>query len=565
MKKFIVNDASTDVQLHPENLKLFIKKDEKDSFLRLSLPIIITFWFPFMASFSSLRPNHGNEGNMGVFSRNVTNMSSYPYLEYQGLNHTERVILEFNISKIYNNSKKYKHELEEPEDNPIQETSPEEELFWKILGYSTFVCERQLQDIYLENKQEEVQTGGAHLVPSGLTNITHRLESDGTKYNYAAASKGAKVVAHDKEAKGASSILEEDHDMYLRNPCSVANKFVVVELAEETLVDAIKIANFEHHSSNFKQFELSGSLVFPTETWYELGTFVAENVKHSQYFKLPEPKWVRYIMLRLVTHYGSEFYCTLSVFEVYGVDAIEKMLEDLIMASGESTDKKLSNPNQTVFSEYSGFKKISGEFDRKIEGNDDASKKPVMVTKVPETVTKGNGRIHGDAVLKILMQKVRLLEDTISMLEDNINELNKLQGDVFLQLKKEIVKYSGLVEQTRLEIKDLGPWKETMEMEFTDLEPWKASVSFRLESIVKENIMLRQDIEKIGKDEERLDKTEYCLLSVSFCVTVVVAIKILWDITSNASVDSKKSKRVWRRLLVFTSGIFMAAITLTFF
>ncbi|KAD4178428.1 hypothetical protein E3N88_27019 [Mikania micrantha] len=508
MKKFIVNDASTDVQLHPENLKLFIKKGEKDSFLRLSLPIIITFWFPFMVSFSASRPNHGNEGNMGVFSRNVTNMSSYPYLENQGLNHTERVILGFNISKIYSSSNKYKHELEEPEDNPIQETSPEEELFWKILGCSTFVCERQLQDIYLENKQEEVQTGGAHLVPSGLINITHRLESDGTKYNYAAASKGAKVVAHDKEAKGASSILDEDHDMYLRNPCSVANKFVVIELAEETLVDAIRIANFEHHSSNFKQFELSGSLVFPTETWYELGTFVADNVKHSQYFKLPEPKWVRYIMLRLVTHYGSEFYCTLSVFEAYGVDAIEKMLEDLIMASGESTDRKLSNPNQTVFSEYNGFKKISGEFDRKIEGNDDASKKPVMVTKVPETVTKGNGRIHGDAVLKILMQK---------------------------------------------------------EMEFTDLEPWKASVSFRLESIVKENIMLRQDIEKIGKDEERLDKTEYCLLSVSFCVTVVVAIKILWDITSNASVDSKKSKRVWRRLLVFTSGIFMAAITLTFF
>ncbi|KAI3804487.1 hypothetical protein L1987_26063 [Smallanthus sonchifolius] len=319
---------------------------------------------------------------------------------------------------------------------------------------------------------------------NGLVNITHRLEPDGTKYNYAAASKGAKVVAHDKEAKGASNILGEDHDMYLRNPCSVADKFVVIELAEETLVDAITIANFEHHSSNFKQFELSGSLVFPTESWFDLGTFVAENVKHRQYFKLPEPKWARYVKLRLVTHYGSEFYCTLSLFEAYGVDAIEKMLEDLIMASGE-----LSNRNQTVV----------------LENN-----------------------------------------DSLTLLEDNINELNKIQGEVFPRFDNKIVKYSGLVEQTRLEIKEFWPWKETMEKEFTDLEPWKASVSFRLESVVKENIMLRQDIEKIASDEERLDKAEHALLCTSLSVTIVVAFKILWDLFSNPSVDSPHRKvRRW--------------------
>ncbi|KAI3756355.1 hypothetical protein L1987_56175 [Smallanthus sonchifolius] len=450
------------------DVELFIKKDEKDSFLKLSLPLIITFWFPFMISFSTFRPNHGN---VAVFNNNIT---SVPYLKDQGLNHADTVLVELNISTVYNDS------LQQTEDNPLQQTSPVEESFWKVLGYSTFVCDRHFKNIYIKNNTEEVQTGRARFTyldldeeDNGLVNITQRVEPDGSKYNYAAASKGAKVVAHDKEAKGASNILGEDHDMYLRNPCSVADKFVVIELAEaETLVDAITIANFEHHSSNFKQFELSGSLVFPTESWFELGTFVAENVKHRQYFKLPEPKWARYIKLRLVTHYGSEFYCTLSVFEAYGVDAIEKMLEDLIMASGE-----LSNRNQTVVLENNG-----DEFDRKIEG---------IVMKVPESVTKGNGRIHGDAVLKILMQKVRLLEDSLTLLEDDINELNKIQREVFPRFDNEIVKYSGVVEQTRLEIKEFWPWKETMEKEFTDLEPWKASVSFRLESAVKENIKLR--------------------------------------------------------------------------
>ncbi|KAE9596515.1 putative Galactose-binding domain, SUN domain-containing protein [Lupinus albus] len=124
-------------------------------------------------------------------------------------------------------------------------------------------------------------------------NITHRLEPDGSVYNYASESKGAKVVAHNKEAKGAKNILGKDHDKYLRNPCSVGGKFVVIELAEETLVDSVKIANFEHYSSNFKEFELAGSLSYPTEAWTTLGNFIAANVKHAQIFKLSEPKWVR--------------------------------------------------------------------------------------------------------------------------------------------------------------------------------------------------------------------------------------------------------------------------------
>ncbi|XP_024996679.1 SUN domain-containing protein 5-like [Cynara cardunculus var. scolymus] len=535
---------------------------------------------------------------VGGFSKNFTNTTSYPYLEDQGRNHADRVLLEFNISRVYNDSISYEHSFDETEGSPLQESSEGDELVWKVLGYSAFVCERQIQDIYLEKKQE-LQNGRTHFQyldldefrnitrqdnglngsPSGLVNITHRLEPDGTEYNYAAASKGAKVVAHDKEAKGASNILGEDHDMYLRNPCSVPEKFVVIELAEETLVDAITIANFEHHSSNFKQFELLGSLVFPTETWYDLGTFVAENVKHSQYFKLPEPRWARYVMLRLISHYGSEFYCTLSVFEAYGVDAIEKMLEDLFLASEESANRKSLTPNPTSLSETTCFRRTDDEFknvvkDEKIEGfddgkkmKDDAQKKPLMTTKVPETVAKGNGRIHSDAVLKILMQKVRFLENNLSLMEDYIKELNTRQEEFLPHLDQEILKYSAVVEETRSEIDNLLPWKETMEKEIAELESWKASVSFLLESLVKENVMLRQDFEKITSDEESLDMADQALLSATLVFTILAALKILSDQFSNFSGDSgyRKVRRRgggWK-LLVFTCVI-TAVITLTF-
>lgn len=112
--------------------------------------------------------------------------------------------------------------------------------------------------------------------------ITHRLETGGEEHNYASSSKGAKVLSFNKEAKGASNILGKDKDKYLRNPCSAEEKYVIIELSEETLVDTIQIANFEHHSSNLKDFELLGSSVYPTDKWVSLGNFTAGNVKHAQ-------------------------------------------------------------------------------------------------------------------------------------------------------------------------------------------------------------------------------------------------------------------------------------------
>ena len=161
-------------------------------------------------------------------------------------------------------------------------------------------------------------------------NVIHRVEPGGAEYNYASASKEAKVLASNKESKGALNILGKDKDKYLRNPCSAEEKFFVIKLSEETLVVTIEIANSEHYSSNPKEIELLGSLVFPTDDWVKLTNFTAANVKHAQKFALDEPKWVRYLKLNLLSHYSTEFYCTLSVVEVYGVDAVERMLEDLI-------------------------------------------------------------------------------------------------------------------------------------------------------------------------------------------------------------------------------------------
>lgn len=278
--------------------------------------------------------------------------------------------------------------------------------------------------------------------------VIHRVEPGGAEHNYASASKGAKVLAFNKEAKGASNILGRDKDKYLRNPCSAEEKFAIIELSEETLVDTIEIANFEHHSSNLKDFELLGSLVYPTDEWVKLGNFTASNVKHAQRFVLQEPKWARYLKLNLLSHYGSEFYCTLSFVEVYGVDAVERMLEDLISAQ----DKKVYVPE-----EVTGDQKEIPTQPEPTEGvNPDQD---IIETRVPDPVEEMRypqvGRMPGDTVLKILMQKVRSLDLNLSVLERYLEELISSYGNIFKEINKVIGDKDIILEKIREDARNL--------------------------------------------------------------------------------------------------------------
>lgn len=608
MKKLVdIAHMKMNPTIHKNSVKHTIyQNDKKNSFCELSLSLFFSFWCVVFLFYTKFGLTRGNEGGLNAYNQSITNSSvcnekllcncAVPITEIANNNQTSGVFMELNVSVTFNDSTSYNNypNLE----YSVRESSRLEEVLSLVLGHDSSVCQVRPQEDYMKTEKEQQQNGRIPLTypnldefkhissqekgastPSQLVNITHRLESDGTPYNYASASKGAKVVAHNKEAKGASNVLGKDHDKYLRNPCSVGGKFFIIELADETLVDAVKIANFEHYSSKFKDFELSGSLVYPTETWNSLGTFVAANVKHAQCFKLPEPKWVRYLKVDLLSHYGSEFYCTLSVVEVYGVDAIEHMLEDLITTSGESSTVRSPKPNSTampvILPEQGPSNReaddvahnLSDAVNKGIENppkrhklNTDPKKQ--TTSSMPDPLVKGrqqpNGRLHADAALKILLQRVRSLELNLSVLEEYIKELNKRQADVLPELDKEVVKFTALLEKSRLEIKNLLEWKKMMEEKNADLETWKDFVSSRMDLLVRENSMLRLDVEKVVNDQANLEKKELMVLTVSFsftCISILkmISVKFLKFFGSCEPDTVFQSSRGWTLVLISSS------------
>src|SRR5271170_7903736 len=147
------------------------------------------------------------------------------------------------------------------------------------------------------------------------------------RFNYASFDCAAAVLKSNPEAKGSSSILDENRDRYMLNKCGANNKFVIVEMCEDILVDTIVLANFEFFSSTFKEFRISVTDRYPTNErgWKSLGTFMANNTRAIQVFAVENPLiWARYVRIDFISHYGSEFYCPLTLLRIHGTTMMEE-------------------------------------------------------------------------------------------------------------------------------------------------------------------------------------------------------------------------------------------------
>lgn len=147
------------------------------------------------------------------------------------------------------------------------------------------------------------------------------------RFNYASFDCAAAVLKSNPEAKGSSSILDENRDRYMLNKCGASSKFVIVEMCEDILVDTVVLANFEFFSSTFKEFRISVTDRYPTNErgWKSLGTFVGNNTRSIQVFAVENPLiWARYIRIEFISHYGSEFYCPLTLLRIHGTTMMEE-------------------------------------------------------------------------------------------------------------------------------------------------------------------------------------------------------------------------------------------------
>ncbi|MEE6496094.1 hypothetical protein FKM82_002228 [Ascaphus truei] len=161
----------------------------------------------------------------------------------------------------------------------------------------------------------------------------HSVKVQKNRNNYASVECGAKILSANPEAKSTSAILIENMDLYMLNPCSTKIWFVI-ELCEPIQVKQLDIANYELFSSTPKDFLVSISDRYPTNKWVKLGTFHARDERTVQSFPLDEQMYakyvkmfIKYIKVELISHFGSEHFCPLSLIRVFGTSMVEEYEE----------------------------------------------------------------------------------------------------------------------------------------------------------------------------------------------------------------------------------------------
>nr|XP_056700556.1 SUN domain-containing ossification factor [Euleptes europaea] len=178
---------------------------------------------------------------------------------------------------------------------------------------------------------EKEKSQAMHPSSNGGQHPTKKVQKN--RNNYASVECGAKILAANPEAKSTSAILMENMDLYMLNPCSTKIWFVV-ELCEPIQVKQLDIANHELFSSTPKDFLVSISDRYPTNKWVKLGTFHARDERNVQSFPLDEQMYakyvkmfIKYIKVELVSHFGSEHFCPLSLIRVFGTSMVEEYEE----------------------------------------------------------------------------------------------------------------------------------------------------------------------------------------------------------------------------------------------
>ena len=156
--------------------------------------------------------------------------------------------------------------------------------------------------------------------------------------NYASFDCAATMLKTNAESEGSNSVLVENRDSYMLNICSAKNKFFIVELCDDILIDTVVLANFEFFSSMFRTFKISVSDRYPvkSDNWRDLGTHEAKNSREVQAFLIENPLiWARYLRIEFLTHFGNEYYCPVSLLRVHGTTMMEEFNHDLKRTSAE--------------------------------------------------------------------------------------------------------------------------------------------------------------------------------------------------------------------------------------
>ncbi|KAI7799694.1 putative SUN domain-containing ossification factor-like [Triplophysa rosa] len=347
-----------------------------------------------------------------------------------------------------------------------------------------------------------------HMSSNGSPHPVKKVQKN-FKNNYASVECGAKILSANNEAKSTSAILMENMDLYMLNPCSTKIWFVI-ELCEPIQVKQLDIANFELFSSTPKDFLVSISDRYPTNKWIKLGTFHARDERTVQSFPLDEQLYakyvkmfIKYIKVELLSHFGSEHFCPLSLIRVFGTSMVEEYDE---IADSQYTSERseyLDEDYDDILLSQTGPHRTAGEFYAEQQHS------------AENGYVNGNGngnQVHGsnqkESVFMRLNNRIKALEMNMSLSSRYLEELSQ-------RYRKQMEEMQRAFNKTIIKLQNTSRIAEEQDQKQTESIQLLQS---QLENATK--IMLNLSATVAELQREVSDRQSYLVLSLVLCMTL---------------------------------------------
>ncbi|PIK37967.1 putative SUN domain-containing ossification factor [Apostichopus japonicus] len=175
-------------------------------------------------------------------------------------------------------------------------------------------------------EEQEKLYGSRNDIPS----LRHRQFVLKDSKNYASSDCGAKILSANDEAQKPNLVLNFNRDEYMINPCS-ANIWFIVELCEPIQIKLLEIANLELFSSvpeSFRVYTSDRTKVLRKVSGSRVATprhSVRQGGEESQSFLIDEHLFTKFVKIELLTFFGKEHYCPLTVVRIFGTSMDEEI------------------------------------------------------------------------------------------------------------------------------------------------------------------------------------------------------------------------------------------------
>merc|ERR1712051_797939 len=159
-----------------------------------------------------------------------------------------------------------------------------------------------------------------------IVRLLDEKEAGGGKKNFASVECGAKLIKSSPSLKHPQHLINKNQDEYMLMECNDQN-FFIIELCETIKVMRFELDNFELYSGAARNFTVRTVDKYSNnlKDWNVIGNFEASSDKMGvqNFFDFELKLFGKFVRVDINSYHGSEHFCTMTSFRVFGVSEYE--------------------------------------------------------------------------------------------------------------------------------------------------------------------------------------------------------------------------------------------------